>query len=82
MELIAWTAMLVPLTHRSADITVQPLRPGMSLTVPLVNSNPAVGKIASEIKIPGGSNHGTADFIPLSLGTTEISVVTDRKSVV
>jgi hypothetical protein len=78
MELIAWTAMLIPATHRSADITIQALRPGMSVTVPLVNSNPAVGKTASEIKIPGGWNHGTADFTPLSVGTTEISVVTPK----
>jgi hypothetical protein len=76
MKLIAWTAQLDPETHRSADITVQPLRAGMNLTVPLTNSNPAVGKIAAQVTIAGGSDHGSADFIPVSAGITEISVVT------
>jgi hypothetical protein len=76
MKLIAWTAQLDPKTHRSADITVQPLRAGISLTVPLRNSNPAVGKMASEITIAGGSDHGSVDFTAASTGTTEISVVT------
>lgn len=78
MNLIAWTAQLDPQTHRSADITVQPLRAGMSLTVPLTNSNPAVGKIASQVMIAGGSDHGSVDFMPVSAGTTEISVVTPK----
>jgi hypothetical protein len=78
MKLIAWTAQLDPKTHRSADITVQPLRAGISLTVPIVNSNPSVGKIASQIMIAGGSDHGSADFTPASGGTTEISVVTPK----
>jgi hypothetical protein len=78
MQLIAWTAQLDPKTHRSADITVQPLRAGISLTVPIVNSNPSVGKIASQITIMGGSDHGSADFTASSGGTTEISVVTPK----
>jgi len=78
MKLIVWTAQLDPKTHRSADITVQPLRAGMSLTVPLTNSNPAVGKIASQVTITGGSDHGSVDFMPVSAGTTEISVVTPK----
>jgi hypothetical protein len=78
MKLIAWTAQLDPKTHRSADITVQPLRAGMSLTVPIVNSNPAVGKIDSQITIAGGSDHGSVDFMPAGGGTTEISVVTPK----
>jgi len=76
MKLIAWTAQLDPKTHRSADITVQPLRAGMSLTVLLRNSNPAAGKMASEITITGGSDHGSVDFTAASAGMTEISVVT------
>jgi hypothetical protein len=78
MKLIAWTAQLDPKTHRSADITVQPLRAGMSLTISLTNSNPAVGKTASQVTIPGGSDHGSADFTPASTGTTELSVVTPQ----
>jgi hypothetical protein len=76
MKLIVWTAQLDPKTHRSADITVQPLRAGLSLTVPLTNSNPGVGKMASEITITGGSDHGSVEFTAASAGMTEISVVT------
>ena len=76
MKLIAWTAQLDPKTHRSADITVQPLRGGMSVKVPLTNSNPAVGKVPAEITIAGGSDHGVVDFTPASAGTVELSIVT------
>ena len=76
MKLIVWTAQLDPKTHRSADITVQPLRAGLSLKVPLKNSNPAVGTTVSEVTIKGGLDHGTADFTPATAGVTEISVVT------
>jgi hypothetical protein len=78
MKLIAWTAQLDAQTHRSADITVQPLRAGMSVTIPLTNSNPAVGTIASQVTIDGGSDHGSVDFVPVSAGQTEISVVTPK----
>lgn len=78
MNLIAWTAQLDPRTHRAADITVQPLRAGMSVTIPVINGNPAVGKLPSQITITGGSDHGTADFTPASTGSTEISIVTPK----
>ncbi len=78
MKLIAWTAQLDAQTHRSADITVQPLRAGMTVTVPLTNSNPAVGTIALQVTIAGGSDHGSVDFVPVSAGKTEISVVTPK----
>jgi hypothetical protein len=76
MKLVAWTAWLDPQTHRSADITVQPLRGGLSLTIPLTNSNPAAGKIPASITIAGGSDNGFVEFTPASAGTTEIAVVT------
>jgi hypothetical protein len=78
MNVIVWTAQLDPKTHKSADITVQPLRGGISLTVPLTNSNPATGKITPQVTITGGSDHGSADFTPVSAGATEISVVTPK----
>ena len=78
MKLIAWTAQLDPKTHRSADITVQPLRGGMSITVPLTISNPGIGKIPAQVTIAGGSDHGTVDFTPTGVGTTEIAVVTPK----
>ena len=77
-DLVVWTAQLDPKTHRSADITVQPLRGGISLTIPLVNSNPAVGQVASQIKIVGGLDHFATPFKPLLPGRTEISVTTPK----
>jgi hypothetical protein len=78
VSVIAWTVQLDPVTHRSADITVQPLRHGLSLTVPLANSNPAVGTILSEVTIVGGSDHSVAEFRPITAGETEISVTTPK----
>ena len=76
MKVVAWTAQLDPITHHSADITVQPLRAGVDLNVKLTNSKPDIGKIETEIKIRAGSDNGVADFTPLSKGSTQISVIT------
>lgn len=78
MNLVAWTVQLDPVTHRSADITVQPLRGGLSLKIPLANSNPAVGKVISEVTISGGTEHSVTPFNALSIGSTEISVTTPK----
>ena len=71
-----YTAYLDPVTHRSADVTVQPLRPGFSLSVELKSSNPEVGTIASPVVVPAQSNTGETRFTPLKAGMTVISVVT------
>jgi len=74
--LIVYTAWLDPVTRRSADVTVQPLRAGMSVTVDLHNANPKVATIESKAVIKGGSDRGLAAFHPISIGETVISVVT------
>jgi hypothetical protein len=71
-----YTAYLDPISHRSADVTVQPLRPGVSLSVALSSSNPAVGTIASPVVIKPVSDTGETRFTPLKAGTTVISVLT------
>lgn len=76
MPLAVWTAQLDPVTLRSADITVQPLRAGMSITVNVESSNPAAGKVNSPIIIKGGSEMGSTEFTPLTKGTTIISAIT------
>ena len=76
LKLVVWTAQLDPKTHRSADITVQPLRAGLTLTVPLTSSNPLVGKTVSSVTITGGLDHSTIDFTAMTEGSTEISVTT------
>lgn len=78
MHLVAWTAQLDPITHRGADITVQPLRGGLSLDVEIRNANPGVGTVVSQVNIPSGSDHAITEFKPLSTGSTEITVVTPR----
>jgi hypothetical protein len=78
IRLVVWTLQLHPITLRGADITTQALRPGLSLTVPLANSNPAVGRMVSSVTIQGGSDHAITEFTPLSVGSTEISVMTPQ----
>lgn len=74
--LVAWTVQLDPITRRAADITVQPLRAGVTVKVPLKNSAPNVGKIASALRITGGSEHSVATFEARGPGSTTISVET------
>jgi hypothetical protein len=74
--LIVYTAYLHPESRRSADITVQPLRAGLSLTVDLENTNPDVGKIEAKPVIQGGADRSVIPFRPKSVGETVISVVT------
>lgn len=76
VRLMVWTAHLDPVTKRGADITVQPLRAGMTLKIHLGNANDAVGRVESPVVIQAGSEHGVVHFKPLSAGSTAISVTT------
>jgi hypothetical protein len=69
------TAFLEPTKQRAADITLQPLRPGLSLTVDLKNDNPAIGSVDSSVTIKGGSGTSIAQFVPLREGTTLLTVL-------
>jgi len=71
-----WTAQLDPTTKRGADITVQPLRAGLSIKVALKNTNPSVGTVADSVIIEGGAQHAATPFSALIPGSTVISVVT------
>jgi len=71
-----YTVQLDPKTRRGADITVQALRADLSLTVRLDNANPGVGRVPASLTIEGGSSTATAQFAPLSAGSTVVSVVT------
>lgn len=70
------TVQLDPVSHRAADITIQALRAGLSLTVDLKNSNPNVGTIDSRVTIEGGTDHAVTQFVPKSEGPVALSVVT------
>jgi hypothetical protein len=77
-QLAVWTVRLDPVSLRGADITVQPLRPGVSITVPLTNKEPSVGRIQPSVTITGGEMRAIAEFEPLSVGSTVISVTTPK----
>lgn len=66
-----YAARLDPITHRGADLTVQTLRPGVAPKIELKSSDPTVGTIASPVVLQG--MHATAQFTPLSTGTTVVS---------
>jgi hypothetical protein len=72
-----YTVQLDPKTHRGADLTVQPVRAGVSIKALLSNSNPAAGKVkVSEMTIAGGVSAVSTHFIPDGAGTSEIAVAT------
>jgi len=63
--LLVFTVQLDPVTNRSADLTVQPLRAGVMLTAVLRNSNPGVGTVKEQsLTIRGGSHTAFTEFIP------------------
>jgi hypothetical protein len=74
--LVAYTAYMDPVTRRTADITVQPLRAGLTLRVNVENSDVSVGAVDPHVTIEGGSDRGTLAFKPFKAGQTVISVVT------
>jgi hypothetical protein len=79
VPLLIYAVQLDPATGRSADLTVQPLRAGVSITASLQSSNPAIGKLhASSLTIASGSHTAVTEFTPLSLGSTVISVTTPQ----
>jgi len=73
---MVYTAQLDPVHHRAADITVQPLRAGLSLAIALESSDPSVGTIDSPVHIAGGSREAIAEFTASHTGPTVISVAT------
>jgi len=74
--ILVYTAYLDPVTHRSADVTVQPLRAGVSLTINITSSDPSVGTVAAPVTINTASDTAETRFTPLKVGTTMVSVVT------
>jgi hypothetical protein len=71
-----WTAHIDPPSGRVADITVQALRPGVSITVALKSSNPAVATVESPLTIKAGAAHVAGRFTPVGEGKTIISINT------
>src|SRR5262249_28102354 len=65
-------AVLDPSSHATAF--TQPLAGGMSLTVPLTNSNPGVGTVPATVSFTAGSDNTVVQFTPVSVGQTNVSV--------
>ena len=76
VPVVLYSAYLDPVTHRCADITVQPLRAGVSLRADVRNEDPSIGTLESTVTIQGGSAQGYAKFVPLRTGSTVLSVST------
>jgi hypothetical protein len=73
----AYTVQLDPVTHRGADLTVQPVRPGAAIQAVLRNSNPLVGTVkAMAMTITGDSSSAVTHFAPSNAGSTTISIET------
>jgi hypothetical protein len=72
-----FTARLGP---NNAPVEAQALAGGLSLSVQLTNSNPAVGTVVSPATIAGGfgteGNPAQTPFTPLAVGQTVLSVLT------
>ena len=75
-KLIVYSAYLDPVSKRSADITVQQLRGGLTLPIELENSLPVVGTVDSKVTLHGGTSHQTMMFKPASEGKTIIKIGT------
>jgi len=73
-KLAVFTGFLHPLTGRIADVTVQRLRAGVSVTVDLTTSNPVVATVQPQVTIPSGHSNALVDFKPESIGDALISV--------
>jgi hypothetical protein len=76
MAIRVWSAYLDREKGRAADITVQGLRAGVSATVVVRSSDPAVGTVESPLTIKPGSAVANGHFTPLSVGTTIVSIDT------
>jgi hypothetical protein len=76
LHLNVYLVQLDPRTHRGADITVQALRPGLSVAIEVASSNPGIGTIGSPITIRGGESSAATPFAPLREGSTVISAIT------
>jgi hypothetical protein len=76
VHVVVWSVYLHPANGLAADITVQELRAGVSVTVDLTSSHPEVGTVESPVTIPSGAVIMPSRFTPVSLGETVISVST------
>jgi hypothetical protein len=75
-EINVYTVFLDPATNKGSDITVQSLRHGVNITVPLVSSDPAIGTVESPVTIKSGTSLSKTRFTAKKPGRTIISIGT------
>jgi len=75
---VVYSAYLHPVLRAAADITVQPLRAGISATIAITSSNPAVGGVESPLVMKAGMTHAVSRFTPVVAGETIISIDTPK----
>ena len=71
-----YVVYLDPVTHRGTDLTVQSLRPGINLTIPVAPSDPSLGKVAGPVSLKGGDHVAYTRFTPLKAGAMALSIDT------
>jgi hypothetical protein len=76
VEIAVYSAYLALAGKLAADITVQPIRAGVTAAVRLNSSNPAVGSVESPVLIKSGSARAIAHFKAVKPGETIISIET------
>ncbi len=76
VHVTVYSAYLHPDSGRAADITVQPLRAGVTATVVLKSTDPAVGTVESPVTMSSGISHVKSLFVPMDKGRTVITVNT------
>ena len=76
VNIAVYSAYLDPANRYAADITVQTLRPGLSPSLKLKSSNPAVGTIDTVLETKPNTSRTIARFTPLAAGETTISIET------
>jgi F0F1-type ATP synthase membrane subunit c/vacuolar-type H+-ATPase subunit K len=74
MPLYICTAFLDPVSNRAADVRVQPVRAGYSVTAQLTSSDPKIGTVAPSVTLPGGQAIVITPFKALSVGTAVVSI--------
>jgi hypothetical protein len=76
VEIAVYSAYLALSGKLAADITVQPLRAGVTASVHLNSSNPAVGSVESPVQFKSGSARAITHFKAVKPGETIITVET------
>jgi hypothetical protein len=74
LRVAVYSAYIDPRSGMAADITVQPLRAGVSATIDLESSHPEIATVESPVTLTPGTLGVVSKFTPLQPGETVISL--------